>query len=50
VTLLRGQTTDSEGRIRPAVIREARECLKHAAIERVNGMKSNCTQSIPGRI
>ena len=33
VTLLRGQTTDSEGRIRPAVIREARECLKQAAIE-----------------
>jgi hypothetical protein len=32
VTLLRVQTMDSDGRVRP-VIREARECLKQAAIE-----------------
>jgi hypothetical protein len=33
VTLLRDQTTDSEGRVSPAVIRKAREDLKQAAIK-----------------
>lgn len=33
VTLLCGQTTGSDGRVCPAVIREARECLKQAAID-----------------